>query len=362
MKLITSGNRVSLIKKVDSILGNTLASLLPRPPQVSKNLIESVLFIRPGGIGDALLLAPAIKTFRRHYPDALISVLAEKRNAGAFALIPSVDKLYTYDSFKGVFDISKSRYDLIIDTEQWHRLSAVFARILPSSLKIGFNTNNRSRLFTDRSNYSQGDYEAQSFLNLLIPLGIFEYFDPESSFLDLPEIASMQASEILMSKSPYVTIFPGASIRERHWGCAKFNNLARLLSNKGILPVIIGGVDEKLFGEAIVDGTCGLNFAGKTSLQVTAALISKSELLVSSDSGVLHIGAGLGKKTVSLFGSGIAEKWAPRGNRHKVVNRNIPCSPCTLFGTTPRCNIGVKCLNDIDVQDVYLAVESLLNL
>lgn len=362
MNLIPCLNKISLVKRVDSLLGNPLVNLLPHPVGTRKSSIRSVLFIRPGGIGDALLLAPAINTFRERFSNAIISVLAEKRNAGAFALIPSVDRLYIYDCVRDVGELLKSRYDLIIDTEQWHRLSAVCARILPSSIKIGFATNNRKNMFTDQVPYSHSDYEAQSFLNLLKPLGIEAQLDYSQHFLSLPDEAKNEITKFMEFKSPYVAIFPGASIKERRWGSTKFNDLALRLSSDGILPVIVGGIEDIVSGDAIIKGTCGLNLAGQTSLQGTAAIIYNSKLLISSDSGVLHIGAGLGVKTVSLFGPGIAEKWAPRGERHIAINRHLPCSPCTVFGTTPKCPAGGRCLEAIDVQDVYMAALTLINL
>ncbi|MFH1027028.1 MAG: glycosyltransferase family 9 protein, partial [Pseudomonadota bacterium] len=103
-----------------------------------------------------------------------------------------------------------------------------------------------------------------------------------------------------------------------------------------------------------------LNLAGKTSLQDTAAIMDRSALLVSGDSGVLHIAAGLGKPTVSLFGPGRSEKWAPQGDRHIVINRQLPCSPCTTFGTTPSCPRDAECLRSITPDEVANAVTMLL--
>ncbi|NVN97913.1 MAG: glycosyltransferase family 9 protein [Geobacteraceae bacterium] len=350
------------MKSFDALIGTALANLLPVPVKRTKVSITTALFIRPGGIGDALLLAPAINVFRKHFPDVCISVLAEKRNAGVFTLIPAVERVYSYDFIKDVIDFHNTQYDIIIDTEQWHRLSAVCSRIIPSIMKIGFNTNNRERMFTDSILYRQTDYEAQSFLNLLKPLGINEKFDYDTRFLHVPEPVKEQIYNKMGLKLPYVTIFPGASIKERRWGLSKFNSLAKHLSNIGILPVIVGGKEDIYSGDIIVNGTLGINLAGKTSLTGTAAIISRSKLLISSDSGVLHIAVGLGIPTVSLFGSGIAAKWAPRGDLHKVVHSNQSCAPCTVFGTTPRCDNGVKCLEDINVQDVLIPVQVLLNM
>ena len=123
---------------------------------------------------------------------------------------------------------------------------------------------------------------------------------------------------------------------------------------------MFGGQEDRDAGDAIISGVDGLNLAGQTSLIGSAAVVEKAALLVSGDSGMLHIGVGLGRPTVSLFGSGIAAKWAPQGERHAVLNKKLPCSPCTRFGYTPPCPIGVKCLADISVDDVYGAVMGLV--
>jgi len=75
---------------------------------------------------------------------------------------------------------------------------------------------------------------------------------------------------------------------------------------------------------------------------------------------VLHIAVGLGVPTVSLFGPGRAKKWAPRGERHVVISKELPCSPCTTFGNTPPCPYNVRCMSDITVDEVVNAVTMLL--
>jgi ADP-heptose:LPS heptosyltransferase len=155
-------------------------------------------------------------------------------------------------------------------------------------------------------------------------------------------------------------LFPGASVPERRWGAEKFHQLAVKLSEDDYPVVVIGGPEDRVAGDEIISGVDGLNLAGKTSLVGSAAVVEKAALLVSGDSGMLHIGVGLGRPTVSLFGSGIAAKWAPQGENHLVLNKKLPCSPCTRFGYTPPCPIGVKCLKDISVEDVHAAVVTLV--
>lgn len=353
------------LKKIDGVIGSLLARMWPRPKQPGGVLssVSRLLLIRPGGIGDAVLLAPTIGRLREVFPMARIEVLAEKRNAGAFALCPGIDRVLCYDRPGELWQTLKNSYDVVIDTEQWHRLSAIVARMIRSQTKIGYGTNERRRLLSHAVDYSHDSYELNSFLELLKPLGIEPPATTHFSFLTIPAVDQETADNLLGTflEKPFVVLFPGASIAERCWGIEKFRQLANRFIDEGLAVVVVGGKEDIAAGSAIVDGFCALNLTGKTSLCGTAGVLHRAQLLVSGDSGVLHIGAGLGTPTVSLFGPGIAAKWAPRGKQHVVINHNLSCSPCTRFGTTPPCPIGAKCIQDISVDEVFAAARNLLN-
>jgi len=354
-----------LLKKVDGVIGSLLTRLWsrPRPSGASLSPVSSLLLLRPGGIGDAVLLAPAIRHLREILPKVHIEVLAEKRNAGAFALCPDIDRVLCYDRPRDLWQSLKSRYDIVIDTEQWHRLSAIVARIIHSDVKIGYGTNDRQRLFTHPIGYSPENYEVDSFFELLKPLELEPPSTISSPFLTIPAVDLAAADSMLGAflDKPFISLFPGASISERCWGAEKFHQLASRLIDAGLAVVVVGGMEDVAAGSVIAKGLSVLNLTGKTSLSVTAGILNRSKLLVSGDSGVLHIGVGLGIPTVSLFGPGIADKWAPRGMQHRVINHKLPCSPCTLFGSTPPCPSGAKCIQDIPVEEVFVAAQELLH-
>ncbi len=353
-----------LLKRCDRIIGGLFTGLLTRPHSVADTVClqpSSILIIRPGGIGDAALLIPAILAVRGTFPAAKITVLAEYRNVAVFQMCPAVDRVLLYDRPSEFMAALRDSYDVVIDSEQWHRLSAVVARLTRAPVLIGFGTNERARLFTHSMSYDQDDYEADSFARLLAPLGVTLGGLPER-FLVVPDDVKRIIAGLLsgIDQGRFVTMFPGASIKERRWGSGKFRRLAELLSVFGLTVVVVGGREDIGQGEAIVSGGLGLSLAGRTTLPETAAIIEKSALLVSGDSGVLHIAVGLGKPTVSLFGPGRAEKWAPRGERHIVINKGVPCSPCTIYGTTPPCPSNAKCMGDITADEVFNAVMILL--
>jgi lipopolysaccharide heptosyltransferase II len=355
---------IALLKKIDAVIGYLSASALPQPGRTNwSSPVTSLLLIRPGGIGDAVHLAPAIRSLKKTCPTINITVLAEKRNAGVFQLIPGVDRLLCYNHPRELLQALRCRYDAVIDTEQWHRLSAVFARFASAPVKIGFDTNERRRMFTHLIPYAHNDYEAASFVHLLAPIGIeMSAVEMVAPFLSVPDAASGKAAALLeaLHDEPFIVLFPGASIPERRWGTDRFRQVAEVLSAFGVRMVIVGGIEDRRQGDVIAGGGLGLNFAGLTSLSETTAVIQKSSLLLSGDSGVLHIAVGLGVPTVSLFGPGRAKKWAPQGDRHIVINKGLPCSPCTTYGTTPPCSNDTRCMRNITVDEVVNAVTMLL--
>ena len=353
------------LKKIDQKLGKCLACLFPRPSrgQFDRGRISRVLFIRPGGIGDAVHLVPSLLRIRESFPHAAIDVLAERRNCGVFGLCPEFRRVFCYDQPGELLQVLVKRYDVVIDTEQWHRLSAVVARLARAPLKIGYATNERARLFTHAISYSHDDYEADNFLRLLETIGIAAGQSGAGKWLQVPEAARQAAASLLPGndRDSLVVIFPGASVAERRWGAERFRRVAQWCLEQGLRVAVVGGAGDRPAAEQIAAGLDLSCLAGRTSLAETAALLEHAAVVVSGDSGVLHLAVGLGRPTVSLFGSGIAAKWAPRGPGHVVLNKGLPCSPCTRFGYTPTCPHEVRCMREITTTEVTRGIASLLD-
>ena len=358
--------KIRLLKCLDRMVGGIAARLLPSPESPPKNAPDAkrILLIRPGGIGDAVHLVPAIHTLQRRFPDIAIDILAEGRNSGVFSLVPGIRRVYLYDRPGQLLRVLRTRYDAVVDTEQWHRLSAVIARLVRAPVRIGYATSERARLFTHSIPYRHDDYEVESFLHLLEPLANVADPVPGPPWLRVPVAAGHNVDELLGrdGERRLVVIFPGASIVERRWGAERFRAVAQWCDARGLRVVVVGGVGDREEGTAIVSGLDAQNFAGRTSLAETSAILERAAVVVSGDSGILHIAVGLGRPTVSLFGSGIAAKWAPRGKPHIVLNKELPCSPCTRFGYTPPCPYATRCMREISVEEVIRAVARQLDI
>ncbi|MBI2486842.1 MAG: glycosyltransferase family 9 protein [Deltaproteobacteria bacterium] len=366
--------KIEFLKRFDSAFGGVACSLSKVIVEPRKEVDEhrpKILVIRPGGIGDAALLYPALKLLRESYKYAEINFLAEKRNAGILTGCPYINNLFLYD-FRPpleLFKILRTDYDIVIDTEQWHRMTSALSFLTKAPIRAGFATNERAELYTHPVFYSHDDYEVYSFLNLVSAVTGKQYdFNESEPFIPLDSnlISGVMHSIVEFGKKwrALMGVFAGATIAERRWGINRFAELAKSLLGEDVGIVIVGGKsdikDAKSF-EEIVGTENILSFVGKTSLMETAAIISKLDLFVTGDTGLMHVAYGVGTPTVSLFGAGIQRKWAPIEKRHVVINKNLPCSPCTKFGYTPKCPFNVKCLNDITVEDVKESVLRLLS-
>lgn len=148
---------------------------------------------------------------------------------------------------------------------------------------------------------------------------------------------------------------------ERRWGGERYGEVARRFIKKGYRVIIVGSNTDKDDAQIIRNiAPEAKDLTGKTTLKDIAFLLKKCRLLITADSGLLHLAVGVGTPTVSLFGSGIENKWSPRGKRHRVINKHLPCSPCTRFGYTPGCKLSVRCMSYITVEEVYEMAVKLL--
>jgi ADP-heptose:LPS heptosyltransferase len=305
-------------------------------------------------MGDAVLLIPMLRALKARFPSATIHVLAERRNAEIFGWVPDlVSTIFCYDRGRGLLRVSGQRYDIVIDTEQWYRLSAVIARLIRAERRAGFSTNERGNLFNISVPYDQNRYEAENFLAIVEALtGKPVAFDPDKPFLTIPA-GNSDASGIIL-------IAPGASYREKQWGLEKFRQLAKGLADRGHAVGLIGGPTDVGQAASIAEALPLQNFVGRTTLRETAGLIASAGLVIGGDSVALHLAAALGTPSIALFGPTPPKQWAPRGKLHRTLYHPPACSPCSRFGHIPPCPYNVECLKRITVEEVQGAVQEIM--
>jgi heptosyltransferase-2 len=168
------------------------------------------------------------------------------------------------------------------------------------------------------------------------------------------------AAEGVRAGSPYIVLNPGAAYGSaKRWEGHRFAEVADLLSRDlASHIVIIGSEAERPIAEEIQRKTMYRTavLSGKTSLETLIGVLSESSLMITNDSGPMHISAALGIPTVAIFGATNDIATGPYGPNTRVVKHPVECSPCMLR----ECPIDHRCMSGITAEDVYRAASKLL--
>jgi ADP-heptose:LPS heptosyltransferase len=329
--------------------------------------LRRIVVIRPGGMGDMVLLLPMLRALRRHCPQAAVDLVCERRNRDILDLAGLGGGVARYDGnpLRLLWRLRRTSCDVVIDTEQFHNLSAVMALVTGASVRIGFKINPaRNAIYTHLVNYDLEGYEAGEFMRLLEPLGIREPAVVEGT-LKAPAADAMPpglapAWDALARGRRLVVIQAGSASRYKAWPAERFIALIRrLASDPDRFFVIIGGKPDRRFAAAIVRrvglGGRVMAVAGALTVERTVVLLGRASLYIGLDSGMGHVAVALGLPTVVLFGPSDHRKWGVDGGRHAVVRRPLACAPCFIFGYHKFCRT-FACMQGVRVDDVLDAI------
>ena len=342
-------------------LGGLILHLSHRtgPNQPAK--VQRILVVRPGGMGDMILLQPMLRSLRGRYPEAEIDLVCERRNREILSLAGQDVGILLYDAnpVGTLLSLIRRHYDLAIDSEQFHNFSAVMVWLSGAPVRIGFKINpGRNPIYTHLVNYDLEGYEADEFMRLLHPLGIRD----GSAVSGMMEHLRQQGE---IPATPVVLIHAGTSTRYKEWAPSKYAELARrVVENmrvRGIAPriALVGGAGDVALAQRIaalaeMGGQLDV-MAGDRPLAETVAMIAHATLFIGGDSGLSHLAVALGTPSVVLFGPSDPRKWGFTGKRHVVVCKERACSPCFIFGYHKPCH-DIGCMADITVDDVMAGV------
>jgi ADP-heptose:LPS heptosyltransferase len=363
------GSRI--LKALDAGVGPLLCRILTRPKVHNVPLpdsVERILVLRPGGMGDMLLLMPMLDALRARYPAAVIDLLCERRNAEVVELAKrhATPLLYDQRPLRTLRHLRRHRYELAIDTEQFHHFSAVMAVMSGAPLRIGFKINpRRNPLYTHLVNYSLDGPETAQFLRLLEPLGI-EAPEGDSAALTTRTLATPPAEPPAEPPAPrYAVVHPGATTRYKQWPLQNFVDVALQLNGKSGLDIVFAGgrADGALAAHAAAtltsQGCSGVRVMTGRPLAEVSELVRGATLFIGSDSGLAHLASATGTPTVVLFGPSDHKKWGVEDARHRVVCKPQPCAPCFIFGYHRPCR-EVQCMDRITVASVLASCSELL--
>jgi lipopolysaccharide heptosyltransferase II len=323
--------------------------------------IKSILFLRHDRIGDMVLSTAALKALKRAYPDAMITVLASKRNYEILKHNPHVDEIFIY---KGVIrfirEIRSRDYDLVIDPFLTYELQQAFmTHLARGKYRIGFARAGREIFFNLKGPVASSPKKMVDHLLDLVEAvgGKREGCVPEVFLTDEEQ---QWASEVLSNKGIgehelIVAIHTGAYYPSQRWPTERFGELARrILEQYEVKVILLGSRDEQDLVKKVkeIAGKGIKDFSG-LRLRKLIALLSKCDLMVCNNSGPLHIASALKVPTVSMIGPTVTPLWLPSGKHDVLIKKELSCSPCNRA----ICK-GHECMESITADEVFESVRT----
>lgn len=365
---------------------------------------ERILLIKPSALGDVIhtvpvlvklrarypaaqidwLLTPPIAELIRHHPALSNVLLFTRRASGRFGR-----KLSTAASFLSLLSrIWRNRYDLVIDLHGQFR-SALFTLISGAPTRIGFDrprqeisqatlrhrpkeaylhgwTGAREGAwiaYSNRIHIPTLDVHAVDRYLWLGPMLGLDKNRPDFS-IPVPLSARSHVNTLLKREGllgkELVVLVPGTIWETKHWTVAGFGAVANYLSRSNRTVVLAGSAKEQARCREVTKAcpqACDL--CGRTTVSQLAALIERSALCVTNDSGSMHLTVALGKPVVSIFGPTDPVWIGPYGRPHAVVRAGVPCAPCYLRKLRS-CPNEHACMREVTPEMVVERVEMAL--
>jgi heptosyltransferase-1 len=327
----------------------------------------AILIVRLGALGDIIHAIPAAAALRAAYPDARIDWLVDAKHAEILELVTCVDRLLVLEkpTFRAWVNATRvlraGRHDIALDFQGLMK-SAVLARASGARRVLGFSIwhlrEKSARPFYSESvdvaaGLSGERHVMHKNLRLLERLGIT---NPPIEF-PLARVAS-PARDVIAEQSagaPYALINPGAAWPNKRWDAERFGELAGFLREvRGLVPFVLWGPAEAPLAQAVVDASAGAALlAPPTRLADLVEICRGASVMVSGDTGPLHIAAAVGTPIVSIFGPTDPSRNGPWLDDDIAVSRYASCG-CHY---DRECHQREWCLGTLPVSEVTAAVQ-----
>lgn len=314
-------------------------------------------------IGDAVMTMPAVQRLQELWPESRITILGPEKLADLWQENPAVHSV---------------RSPQFPAAGQKSELAIVFPHSFRSALDVHFFASHRvgyaghwprKYLLTDivPEEFSRPPPRATPPLHMFHYLGIVKFLGgsadpcPPKIHLRPDELASV-ASKFSLSRSDppasplLLALCPGAEYGPaKRWLPDRFAEVARRVrAETNCRWILVGSTADKPICDEIAQkiGESATNLSGKTTLRELCALLAQCKLLLTNDTGPMHLAAAVGTRVVALFGSTDPLATGPYGDDHVILRHPVECSPCLLR----ECPIDFRCMNRISSKEVTAAV------
>lgn len=314
-----------------------------------------ILIIRFSSIGDIVLTTPVIRCCRQQL-NAEVHVVTKAAFRDVLQHNPYVTKLITFQKevTEAIPDLKKENYDAVIDLHNNLRSYRVKMALGKKSFTFKKLNVQKWLAVNFKRKYILPDIHiVQRYLEAAKPLGVkddgkgLDYFISESDHVDLSALAPG------LGKGFTALVIGGSYFTKK----IPLNKLIGFCKASALPVVLMGGKeDEETANKVLKEVTNAVSACGHFSINQSAGIISQASVVVTSDTGLMHIASAFGKKIISVWGNTIPEfgmyPYKPGEGSRILEVKGLPCRPCSKLGY-PACPKGhFKCMNDIEVPAI----------
>lgn len=316
-----------------------------------------ILLVRFSSIGDVLLTTPLVRVLRARHPDARLVFVTKRAMAPLVQDNPHLSDVVALEPGERVRSLAR-RLDALTPTrglDLHGSLRSTALRLLVRCSWRGYSKRKLARgvLVSTKINlYGEPVPVAERYFEAAAGLDVRP--DGRAPEFFIGRVAQDWAERWLAEHGlaeRLVVLAPGAAHYTKRWPLERWRAAAMALRQRGLSVVTVGGADDRQLGEALAP--LSANAAGDASLQETGALLARAQLVISGDTGVMHMATAVGTPVVSLFGPTVRQfGFFPYTASAVVLERTLDCRPCSVMGG-PSCPMGHhRCLVDIAAEDV----------
>jgi lipopolysaccharide heptosyltransferase I len=313
----------------------------------------NLLIVRLGALGDIVHAIPAAAALRRAFPAARIDWLVDAKHRTIVDLVTAIDRVIVLERAsprgwtRAVRELRTTRYDAAIDLQGLMK-SAVLARASGAARVVGFSIwhlrEKTARPFYSAAHDAEAPHIITKNLQLLETVGVH---DTMIAFpiADVPSAALDELRAAIGAGTRFALINPGAAWPNKRWPSIRFGEIAAFIRDVcGLTPVVLWGPGEEDLARSVVEFSGGRAvLAPRTSIADILAFARAAALVVSGDTGPLHLATAVGTPTVSLFGPTDPVRNGPFAVEDVSVSRYDACE-CHYDRT---CHAGTWCLDGI---------------
>ena len=339
-----------------------------------------ILVIRFSSMGDIVLTSPVTRQLGRLFPDAEIDFLTRAEYAPLARALPGVDAVQCFEPGTGLLSLvsrlRERRYDLAIDLHGNLRSRLVaMAGIAGTVLRYDKRRFARMAIVWSRRRSRPVPHTVDRYLEVLdqfdaaaapVQEGAHHAAEKRLPQLKVDDAAAAQVEERLAGAGigldvPVLGVAPGASHGPKRWPPERFARVADHMAKSRDMKVLLLGseADRPVTGEvARAMERPAVDWTGATDLAALAAAVQRCALLVSNDSGPMHVATAVGTPVIGVFGATHPRLgFAPVGPADAAVTLDLPCSPCSLHGNRA-CRFRTHaCMEDLDPRRVIAEAE-----